>query len=87
MVIFSKYNTGGIEAFLSKENLRKILKVSHFYFKFSWNRNHNKIQHSHGFSGSYRISLEFSWSGSIKSNESLRKCLISLLFPFGGNPK
>jgi len=57
------------------ENPRKILKVSHFYSGFSWNEHHNKIKHSHrvssDFSVSYRVSLEFSRSGSKKSDETL----------------
>ena len=87
----SSAGTGGIEKFSSKENFRKILKVSHFYLGFSWNENYNNIKHSHEvsseFSGSYRSSLEFPRSGSKESNETLGGYLISLLFLFGKNPK
>jgi len=31
--------TGGVEKFSAKENIRKMLKVSHFYLVFSSNKN------------------------------------------------
>jgi len=57
--------TGGIERFSANKNIRKILKVSHFYFKFSWSENHSKIEYSK------RVSLEFSRVESKKSNGTL----------------
>jgi len=83
--------TGGIERFSTMENFRKILKVSHFYLEFSWNENHNKIKYSHQvsskFSGPYRVPLEFQGLCPKKPNETLRECLISLLFLSGENHK
>jgi len=67
--------TGSIEEFSVNKNIRKILKVSHFYLEFSWNENYNKIQHSQRVSSeisdSHRVSLEFSRFWSKKSNEIL----------------
>ena len=61
--------------FSAKQNFRKILKVSHFYLGLSWSENHNKINYSlrvsSEFSGSYRVLLEFSGSGSRESEETL----------------
>ena len=37
--------TGGIEKFSAKENLGKILKVSHFYLGFSPYENNDEIRH------------------------------------------
>jgi len=49
-----QHETGGIEKFSAKENLGKILKVSHFYLGFSPYENNDEIGHS------YRGVLEFS---------------------------
>jgi len=72
---FPGHQTGCIERFSANKNIRKILKVSHFHFNFSWSENSNKIKYSKRvsseFSGSHRVSLEFSRFESKKSNETL----------------
>jgi len=46
-------STGGIEEFSANENIRKILKVSHFYLGFSPNKNNDEIKHSQSVSLSF----------------------------------
>ena len=70
-----------MEKNLSRENLRKILKVNHFHLGFLWNETHKNIKHSVDvsleISDSYRSSLKFSKSGSRESNKTLGECSIS----------
>ena len=40
---FHIHFTRGIENFSAKENFRRIIKVSHFYLIFSWNKNYTKL--------------------------------------------
>jgi len=82
-------DTGGIEDFSAKENFRKILKVSHFYFRYSPNKNNNEIKHSQ------KVSLDFLNSDLENSNktlyesknadETLWKCLTLLWCSFHEN--
>ena len=58
-------HTGGIEKFSTKENSRKILKLSHFYLVFSPNKNNDEIKHSQ------RVSLEFLDQDLENFNETL----------------
>jgi len=91
LVAFTALFTGGIEKFSAKENLRKILKVSHLYLSFSSNKNHNEIKHSQ------RGSLDFldpnlensneTLCEPEKSNETLLDYLILLWFSLHENSK
>jgi len=69
-------DTGHIEKFSANKNIRKILKVSHFYLEFSWNESHNKLKHSQRvpseFSGSHSVSLEFQGLGPKSLMKPLR---------------
>jgi len=76
--------TGDITKFSTKENFRRILKVSNFSLGFSLDEKCDKIQTSHNvsteFSYCYRVSLVFSGSRSKISNKTLRECIISYRF-------
>jgi len=84
-------STGGITKFSAKENFRNFFKVSHFSLVFSLDETCDKIETSQRvspeFSYLYRVSLVFSISGSRIPNKTLWKCIISLLFLPGENPK
>jgi len=54
LLLLWHYHTVGIEKFSVKENLGKIIKVSHFYLGFSPYENNDESRHS------YRELLEFS---------------------------
>ena len=68
-------DTGGITKFSATENLRKILKVSHFYLAFSLDEDHDEIEHYHSilseFSESFRDLSRVSKANSENSNETL----------------
>jgi len=44
--LFIQPDTGGKEEFSANENIRKILKVSHFYLELLPNKNNDEIKHS-----------------------------------------